>query len=731
VGCISVGGFGRWEEVILDDDGYGFLDAQWLARGFTPQRYLEHVTWCLDLFKRLFPQKRLRICLAYGLYKQNDRDFIYRRVAQAAVARGIGLKQNGLSEKYDAWDDNTSASYLINRYRFTPDISLTYETAGQMSHLSHYSYGHPLSVLNRALLDGIDYLFLYPTDINARHVHKYLHWVDDQIGRPLNATLYCRLGDFSLVTEASPSPQGYRNQWLGLREFSTDGAVPALTLRNGVRCAATREGAPHIVFDVDDRQQYHGMNGVVVSVRYLDEGADDFEVNCFDQPSGGWKKLGHVRKYGSGEWKVASFPGSDWCRSRRNGGEDVHADLVINDLGDGIEHIADVTLEYVPAREWQRELIASLEPSAGHVVLTNTLSREIVLPSELPLHWIAVPVWSGSLERSALRGRVFARTPGGEVLVSDKEYHFPADKDWFELPVVPVPNCRNYRIELSEPNGSVGWYRAPDGGLAYLAWRYSEPANAPAAISTNATQLALSRHVEAFESAVPFFGLRLNFAAQTNGASVVVRLRRQLVESVWSDPFEEQRLPLRPGQAASLYFEPQTAGRYQVEFQGGTSGVALTRLATAALVEPLRLVRREQSHPPRAFLPSGGLELLKSAAAFTSNHRVVELTAPVPILPATNHVLAIQLGNTSGAPLLRVSWARLGQPLDDSRSALVPLVQNDTGMREYYYALGADEAWHGEISQLQLALEPSQIYAGQIEIGAVRLVGVVPPVATN
>jgi hypothetical protein len=103
----------------------------------------------------------------------------------------------------------------------------------------------------------------------------------------------------------------------------------------------------------------------------------------------------------------------------------------------------------------------------------------------------------------------------------------------------------------------------------------------------------------------------------------------------------------------------------------------------------------------------------------------------VPILPATNHVLAIQLGNTSGAPLLRVSWARLGQPLDDSRSALVPLVQNDTGMREYYYALGADEAWHGEISQLQLALEPSQIYAGQIEIGAVRLVGVVPPVATN
>ena len=130
-------------------------------------------------------------------------------MAQAAVARGIGLKQNGLSEKWDMWDDNTSASYLWNRYRYTPGVTLTLETGGQISRPGAGG-GHPISFLNRGMIDGADFLFLYGSDIVARPVHQYLRWLTEQMGRPLTSRFYCRLGDTSLRYDHSPVPLEYR-----------------------------------------------------------------------------------------------------------------------------------------------------------------------------------------------------------------------------------------------------------------------------------------------------------------------------------------------------------------------------------------------------------------------------------------------------------------------------------------------------------------------------------------
>ncbi|MEO7676120.1 MAG: hypothetical protein ABIV39_05075, partial [Verrucomicrobiota bacterium] len=420
VGTISVGGFGRWEETILDDDAYGGLDEQWLARGFTPEKYLARITDCFDLYRQLLPHKPLRVCLAYGLHEKNNRDWFYRRVAQAAVMRGIGLKQNGLSEKWDMWDDNTSASYLWNRYRYTPGVTLTLETGGQISRPGAGG-GNPISFLNRGMIDGTDFLFLYGSDIVARPVHQYLRWLTEQMGRPLITQFYCRLGDTSLRYNYSPVPLEYRNLWLGLRQFQDANAQVIYTNRLGEKCAATSPGNPQIIFDVDDRQQYHGMNGVVLSVQYLDEGADKFEVNVFNQSSRAWQNLGVVQKTGSGQWRTAAFEEPNWCRSSRNSGEDDHADIVINDLGEGAEFIANVELNFVPAREWQRTLLAASEPAAAHEVLTNVITREIEISAGQPLNFVAVPLWTGSLEANGLRGRVFALTAGGEKLVSDKE----------------------------------------------------------------------------------------------------------------------------------------------------------------------------------------------------------------------------------------------------------------------------------------------------------------------
>ena len=129
------------------------------------------------------------------------------------------------------------------------------------------------------------------------------------------------------------------------------------------------------------------------------------------------------------------------------------------------------------------------------------------IPVGQPLHWVAVPIWSGSLEANAVRGRVFALTSAGATLVSDKEYTLPADGDWFELPIVPAPNCSRYRIELSVPKGLVGWYRSGDGSLAYRAWRYAEgnPVTTAASTGSNVMQ------TNSFAAESPFFWRALEF----------------------------------------------------------------------------------------------------------------------------------------------------------------------------------------------------------------------------
>ncbi len=740
VGTISVGGFGRWEETILDDDVYGGLDEQWLARGFTPEKYLARITDCFDLYRRLLPNKPLRVCLAYGLYEKNNPDWVYRRVAQAAVARGIGLKQNGLSEKWDMWDHPASASYLWNRYRFTPGVTLTLETGGQIARPGPGG-GHPISFLNRGMIDGADLLFLYGSDIVASPVHQYLRWLTEQMGRPLISRFYCRLGDTSLRYDHLPAPLEYRNLWLGLRQFQDANAEVIYTNRLGEKCAATSPGNPQIIFDVDDRQQYHGMNSVVLSVQYLDEGTDKFEINLLNQTTRAWQNLGVVQKTGSGQWCTTTFAQPDWCRSSRNSGEDDHADIVINDLGDGAEFIANVEMNFVPAREWQRTLLAASEPAAAHEVLTNVLSREIEIAAGQPLNFVAVPLWTGSLEANGLRGRVFALTASGEKLVSDKEYALPADKDWFELPVVTEANCSRYRIELSQPTGSVGWYRADDGSLAFRAWRYAE---ADAAKQFQHDEKVVPNKSFDFAADKPFFGVRLNLAASSTTV-VTARLRRDLPGTGWSSVITEQAVTLKSNQPTPLWFEPQTAANYQIELVVTNSDSSAVVLTGERGVEPVFLTRRESPQPALPFTAPGGIVLFKPTSSgklawqnltgleiiqretnimttqITKPGAAFELAPTKPVTANNKQTLAFQLRNGTSAGLARVFWASAGESFDPTRSTWIPLVANDSELREYDCALGLEANWRGDITRLRIEPATGLTERGTLGIGQIRI----------
>ena len=738
VGTISVGGFGRWEEVILDDDAYGGLDAQWLARGYTPEKYLDRITDCLELYHRLLPHKPLRICLAYGLHNQNHRDWLYRRVAQAAVARGIGLKQNGWSEKWDNWDDNTSASYLWNRYRFTPGITLTLETGGQISRPGPGA-GHPISFLNRGLIDGTDVLSLYGSDLAARRVHEQLRYANEQLGRPLFTKFYCRLGDTSLTYDHTSTPMEYRNLWLGLRQFQDASAEVIYTNRLGEMCAATSPGNPKIIFDVDDRAQYHGMFGVVVSVKFLDAGRDTFHVNVFNQSTHAWQTLGTVNKTDSGAWKTVAFAASEWCRSARDTGEDVHADLVIDDAGDGCETIADVELQFVPAREWERRPLAAAEPGTQFSVVTNVLSQEIKIPRGEPVFGIAIPLWSGSVAANSVRGRVYAVTVAGEKLICEKNYTLPATGDWFEMPVVPEPDCASYRVELSQPTGVIGWQRAAAGALAYRAWSYAEPTG------TDAVKLGAGENT--FSVREPFFGLRFNIS--DSNSEVRCRLRRELPGNGWSAPIGEQTATLRSSAPTVMYFEPQTAGRYQLEIVSDTGAIS-----NAATITPLLLVRREPTLSALPFAKPGGKLLfqpaetpravLKLDAGLTAAGRTADVLNLEGLSPAAGfefktsaaltaqpgQVLAMQLRNQTDAGFARIFWASDGAEFSPDRSVLVPLVQNDAELREYHCTLDLNPTWRGQISRWRIEPASGLAANGVIGLGVIRVLNdaaFVPP----
>ncbi|MEO6184425.1 MAG: hypothetical protein ABIP71_15260, partial [Verrucomicrobiota bacterium] len=354
---------------------------------------------------------------------------------------------------------------------------------------------------------------------------------------------------------------------------------------------------------------------------------------------------------------------------------------------------------------------------------------------------VAVPLWTGSLEANGLRGRVFALTASGEKLVSDKEYALPADKDWFELPVVPEANCSRYRIELSQPKGSVGWHRAADGLLAFRAWRYAETGAAKQ--FQLGEKFALNKSCD-FAAGEPFFGLRLNLAV-SNTAVVTARLRRELPGTGWSPVITEQTVTLKGIQPTPLWFEPQTAGNYQIELVATDSESSAVALSGERVIEPVFLTRREAPHPALPFAADGGVVLFQPTASdepawqnltgletmergtnmlttkIIAPNAAFELALTKPITANKNQTLAFQLRNGTSAGLARVFWASAGEPFDPTRSAWIPLVANDSELREFHCALGLEANWRGDITRLRIEPATGLTERGTLGLGQIRL----------
>ncbi|MBK1877426.1 hypothetical protein [Pelagicoccus mobilis] len=728
LGIVNVGGLGRWEEVMLDEDEPGVLDEQWMAYGFTRDNYLEHIIWAMDLYRERLPDTPLRICLAYGLKKQNDIGWMYRRVAQEAVRRGIDIKQNGLSELYDTWDEHTDSSYVWFRYKHTPGISLTHETGGQIYRNTLNAMGHPVSLLNRTMLNGTDYVFLYDGDIRAQHVQKYFYFAMEQLGRPLITKFYSRLGAYPLVNEHSNVPVPYRNMWLGLRQVDVqpDGKAK-FTIVDGERCAATYP--PHndkIVFDVDDRQQYDGMFGVVVSVEYFDEGNGRFTTGVQNAFTGEWMDLGVTQKTDSKTWKTVSYYRPNWCDSPRNQGADNVNDLVIRDLSNSSTYVRNVELNFVPAREWKTREIgeSKAEKFEMYSVLNGKLSRRVSVASNQPLNRFSIPLWTEGYDENGLMCSVYAVVGGERELLTRKEYYMAADADWLDLYFVAPQECSEYVIEVSDPLGKIGWYKDIQGELAVRTGGYVEEVD---------TQLLDTRKENdgfVFSAEKPFFGVQCLF--DSSEGPVSWKLLRWLGESGWSEPVAAGTISTSQDKA---YFEAQTAGKYKLVADG------IEQLD----LKPLYLVRLEEARLPVIPMPENriidwtmdrasnlsgwnvirGLQVLEGSeanlkVAVTETNPVIESSVIDLSSDATQGIL-LRIKNGTGAAMARVYWRSKDEAFKSAKSIFVPLVSNDSEFRNVVFPIGKEDAWTGQLEQLRIEIVSGQTDSGIIELDTISV----------
>lgn len=726
VRTISVGGMGRWEEVMLDNNVMGSLDEQWFTYGYTDESYVDHLRWAIAETKEHFPNKKWRIQLAFGLNNHTPKELMYRGMAAYAESQGIELKQNGIGDHYGTFGEDTHATYTFNRMRHRDGAVLIYETGGQMYNNNFWLFeglsGHPVSCLNRILIDGADFMYLYAPDIRTEGVNRYFHAVMEQLGRPVLTTYYNWLGDWSMEHETWDfGPVEYEHQWLGIRlHRSTNFGLPALDTLHGERIARTRHSHSQIQFDVDDRQMHQGLYGATLHIDHFDTGRGPIGISGHDGRRGAWRAaLGSIPRTNSGQWELDSLHVAPTLFSERGSGADIQSDIVLRDNRAGFISARLVELTAVPAMPWRREAVAESPATSQRRILAEDEEIEFAIPRPegRPAAFIELKLAAGSVIEGA--GRIFAEVegPGGEW-GTRKEYFYPADGDDFLLPIANAPQFGEYRVRLYDAENGVGVYLGADGAPAWKLHAYDPRPMAAQPFDAAGTEL---------EFPAPAFALRLPAGA---GAGLQARLVKILPST--RDTAPEAVVAEGAFEPADGFlefaFEPQTAGRYRLEVHGGADAAEIVPVGFHHLVPP-RAARpnrpgRVVAEVDLASAERRNLEPHGDALRIAGLRPAIEAEVDGAPAAAADHWVEFTLRNESGSGMARVWWAAPGEEFHASRSILIPVVSNDTEAREYAFPLGREEGWGGAVGRLRLEPATGATNAGIVAVERLALTSV-------
>ncbi len=472
VDTIVVTGYGRWGEINLEGDEIGARDDQWLWVKWSEPSYLDHVQWAAELYKRLFPSKRLRMVAGgFSISSMTDHEMLYWRVMNMCNSLGIEMKLNGLQEGFGIWRE-TMFSYGAHRFKHDEDFGIVLETAGQIyrntTGVDGIPTGHPISLLNRALIDGVDTLYLYGPDILSRNIRKHFHYTTEQMGAEVFTQFYNLHGLYNTANETwGPAPVAFTDIWNGIYHTKwTQTAHPhrhtvSYDIIDGRHVIETTSDSRSgiIEYDIDGRLRYSGMYGAVFHVTYLDRGTDSFALKADDHTAGS-ATLGVITKTDTNQWITRSFFITPFLQSKRNHGEDDHVIIFIDDLGDGTESIHKVEVDHVPAAEWKTETLIDRVRTAAYEKIPYGTAAElsITLESETStsLSYLDIPIQASSdlNEYRLAQVSVYGTLDGKEELITEKDYFWARDADEIPIPIATGKPYESLRIVLYTPVGS-------------------------------------------------------------------------------------------------------------------------------------------------------------------------------------------------------------------------------------------------------------------------------------
>ena len=710
---ICVGGYGRWEEMTLSDDvEINRFEDQWPTYGFTNEKYITHVKWCIDTYKKYFPNKKIYTgTVGWSTDYFRDQTLIEWKIQGYAAKQGVGIKYNGWQAMCGDWG-STGVGFFFqsNRYKFDKNVWTLFEEGGQINNVGLTEImGHPISLLNRAAIDGIDYSWMYQFDLEDPYVNRYFHYANEMAGCALFTKMYNQFGSYKYYSARAGKESNLKNIWLGLFQIDqVTGTKWTYTTINGERVVQTNAGNHRISMSIDDRQKYNGMYGAKLTLDYLDQGTDNFKV--FGNLPTGISELVNVKKANSGLWKSVVILDNGWTTKSRNYGVDVLNEIEIDDNNDGIETLRSLEIEFVPAREWQEKVIQTNALVTGKSVLLNS-NYTVDIPNnpKNAVSSISLNVSSVSSEYVNIVADITAFINGAYVSVGSKEYYLPDVEDWFYIPLAEYPYADSYKIVLKTNQGNATINLGADNKPAYRLY----------AFETEIGQKIAGNTEFQIEALKPFSELQV-----VGQANTTLILKKKMLNGEYV-----QVATVYLNAAGKGYIEPQTAGWYQVTNTGGQLFAAtpnyLKRLSVPSI--PMREIRgtlAKEFKGSDAFRVISGLknsfnDNLGFHALLSGENPIISNSQPIDISSANANVFHYVMKNETASSLSKIYWKTDKKEYCEENSILVPIVPNDTEYREYSYPLSAETGWTDNI----VGLKVMPVY-GHTAVGKIGIYGI-------
>ena len=733
--AIYVGGYGRWDEVTLGADNLNptedneILFEQWKSYGYTDEKYIDHVKWCGDITEEYFGKTDKNIIMqSIAFDVPGDTSYVNWKVINYAAQKNFGVKVNGLTEKCSEWDGDANQYYWIaNRYKHT-DTQFYLEEAIQVNNALSHIMGHPLNVVNRLIIDSIDYYWFYDIDISDPYVRKYLHYANEQAGSALVNKMYSIMGAFPYYSNHAKKNFTHYNLWTGI--FTKNSNKLEFGELDGTTYAQTTGAAPAIIMSVDDRQKWSGMFGNTITVDFYDSGTDKFAVEVYvpdgSAIQGEPKVLGTVTKTNTNSWKTVSFYNSEFVNDKRSGGFDMPVEISIDDMGDGTEMISRVELNYVPVGEYKENIIQDNKPVIENKIdLTREpISFDMTIPEGKRLSKIAVPVTEVSGKKVNVAGKVYVTTTEGkETLLTEKNLFMPGDLCYLPMPVSNAPsNAVKFRVELSVTQGKAAAFNDQNGNIANKTFEFVSAESQPEEI------VKLKNEQVILETLKDFYGLKI----KGNG-KVALSITKRMPDGRWVKDLFSHTLAVNG--ETQWCFEPQTSGVYRVEIKEGKgqyeiSPIPLTRID--APKEPLRYnmgktVNTEfLKYGDKLWKPVSGFKDMKYkdgifSALLDGKDTVIDTGVELNIKAGRLNTFHLVMKNETSSPLTKIYWKTTDQDYCEANSTIIPTVANDAEFREYSWPIGMEATWKGTITGLRVMPVSGHTETGKISIYSMEL----------